>query len=94
MSSTHLKCTDCAHATNGNGPNTTLARWFKIQHGWQCQRAVIPGKFSAVTGRTTPDEYEYCSIERSEHGACGPSAQYWLPLKKTDLFKLLSRKEA
>jgi len=88
----YLKCTDCAHAVNS--PSTTLARWFNAQHGWQCKLAVLPGTVSIVTGQKTPDVYDYCSVERGTHGACGPGAGKWLPIRKRDLFKLLARKEA
>ena len=60
---------------------------------YKCSKAVTPAReiIDPVTGPAKiKAEVSYCSIER-KHGDCGPTAKFWIPKHKKDLFKLLTK---
>lgn len=60
---------------------------------FKCSKTVAPPKVSVdpVTGRKKVEPaIRYCSVERS-YGNCGPEAKHWIPKRKKDLFKMLTK---
>lgn len=97
MSKEVLLCKDCKFSKmsltnriitlNGN----LGARGFM----YKCTKTYKPGH--NIIDPVTGPEYvnpaiSYCEVER-KHGDCGPTAKNWIPKKKKDLFKMLTKEE-
>lgn len=62
---------------------------------YKCSKAVTPAReiIDPVTGPTKiKAAVSYCSVER-KHGDCGPTAKFWIPKHKKDLFKMLTKED-
>lgn len=86
-------CKDCVHGYVkwDDLPNYWL---FGGVHWMKCKRTgkLDDTAFNPVTGYTKKKlEYKDAWQERNRQGGCGPSAKYWSPKNKNDLFKLLKR---
>jgi len=86
-------CKDCIHGYVkwDDLPNYWL---FGGVHWMKCKRTgkLDDTAFNPVTGYTKKKlEYKDAWQERNRQGGCGPSAKYWSPKNKNDLFKLLKR---
>ena len=60
---------------------------------YTCSKAIKPEHevIDAVTGpKKIKVEVPYCAVERG-HGDCGPTAKHWVPKRKKDLFKMLTK---
>lgn len=62
---------------------------------YKCTKTLKPGH--NIIDPVTGPEYikpaiSYCEVER-KHGDCGPTAKNWVPKKKKDLFKMLTKEE-
>jgi hypothetical protein len=88
-----MLCKDCSHS---------FIPWYDYPSRWlssgpfwyKCKRSgkKIEVDFNPVTGgKTLPADYKSCHSERGYSGECGPSAKYWSPKHKHDLFKLITR---
>ena len=95
MDETQYLCKDCKHCVMDTfGWITTLggrlgvADWmFKCSRIGQPAHVVV----NPVIGyEKIKERLSYCSIARSI-GDCGPTAKYWTPKHKKDLFKALTK---
>ena len=92
-----LLCKDCKFSKMGVFYNITTLGGRVGTKGfmYSCSNAIKPGQ-NIVDPVTGPEyiepEMPYCEIERN-HGQCGPTAKYWVPKKKKDLFKMLTKEQ-
>ena len=88
-----LLCKNCIHGfvPLADWPNYYILR----SHHWmKCRKTgkLDESTFNPVTGYIKKKaDYKDCWEERDRSGGCGPSAKFWSPKHKKDLFKLLTR---
>lgn len=92
-----LLCKDCKFSKLGlvNTITTLGGLVGTKEFMYKCSRSVKPAHevIDPVTGPTKiKAETSYCKLERS-HGDCGPTAKHWMPKRKKDLFKMLTKEE-
>ena len=62
---------------------------------YRCTKTFKPDRnvIDPVVGpKRVKPELSYCETER-KHGDCGPTAKYWTPKHKKDLFKMLTKED-
>lgn len=96
MSDENLLCKDCKFSkmdvldtifTLGGRVGVTSSMY-------RCSKSIQPAHYinDIVTGLIKINaEIPFCSVERGNHGNCGPTAKHWSPKHKKDLFKVLTK---
>lgn len=90
-------CKDCKFSTMSvgnriftlNGPVGAKGYMYK------CTKTYTPAhdRIDPVVGSEhIKSSITYCQVER-KHGDCGPTAKYWTPKHKKDLFKMLTKED-
>lgn len=90
-----LFCKDCKHCkmdifswvTSLGGRFNAKDYMFKCGHSIEPAREIINPVYGP---EKIKQKMSYCDHER-KHGDCGPTAKYWIPKHKKDLFKMLTK---
>lgn len=95
MDETEYLCKDCKHCVMDTfGWITTLGGLLGVADWmFKCSRLGQPAHVvvNPVTGyEKIKERFPYCSTARGS-GDCGPTAGYWTPKHKKDLFKALTK---
>ena len=88
-------CKDCIHSHIS--PFAYLSYIFELKepqsHWYKCSKTFKDEHEVAdpvIGPKNVKPELSYCEIER-KYGNCGPDAKNWVPKKKKDLFKMLTK---
>lgn len=88
-------CKDCRFSTMSVGNRIFTLNGLVGSKGfmYKCTKTYKPA-YDIIDPVIGPEHIKssitYCQVER-KHGDCGPTAKYWAPKKKKDLFKMLTK---
>lgn len=92
-----LLCKDCKFSTMSVGNRIFTLNGLVGAKGFMytCTKTYKPAhdRIDPVVGSEhIKSSTTYCQVER-KHGECGPTAKNWVPKKKKDLFKMLTKED-
>jgi len=94
MSHTEYLCKDCKHCFVDFMTFFFSFPGVPDPYTYKCRGSVTESHVDTnpVTGKMkVPKEINNCMTERRLSGSCGPEGRHWIPKRKKDLFKMLTK---